>query len=415
MNQKRNTLSFLGLTICVIAIVSSVILFLITEGADAWKMKIAYIGFVLFMLHSCYRIWKFKNRNSKNKNGNEMQQKLRQVYSASDVLRAFFAPKGMHFRTSFSLFIILILGLFASSIWFWTFVILLIISKSMLLYSYFRYWKVFQLYVETEMNTDMDDDEYCKTNEETVRQFTKILKSLERDAIEIRFSHKEKASGVVGYSKYGGCPDVPEGFQWPKDADNRPLSLLLQINCSDLTSYDKKKVLPSTGHLYFFYELSDQDLREANDNVRVVYNDVPDSELHRQPYPEDLEEEFRLEEMPLAFSTRKSYPTFDDYVCISSNYDDMHALEEYDMALERLQPERENDVIGTMLGYADIIQNNIVENLNENILLLQLFSIESEDVDELMFGDCGNLYFYISRKDLSDKHFNRTVFDWQCC
>lgn len=68
----------------------------------------------------------------------------------------------------------------------------------------------------------------------------------------------------------------------------------------------------------------------------------------------------------------------------------------------------------TNFGYADIIQNNIIEDLDENVLLLQLFSIESEDVDELMFGDWGNLYFYISRKDLKDKHFYRTIFDWQC-
>ena len=414
MIMNRNTLSFLGLTICTIAIISSIILFFVTEGTDAWKMKIAYVGFVVFMLHSCYRIWRFKNRGSKNNNGNEMQQKLRQVYSVSDVLRTFFAPEGMHFRTSFSLFIILILGLFASLIWFWTFVILLIVSKGMLLFSYFRYWKVFQTYVDLEMNADYDDDEYCETNEETVSQFIDILKSLGRDAIEISFSHEENMSNTVGGSKYGGCPDVPVGFQWPMDANNRPLSLLLQIKCSDLTSYDKEKVLPTTGHLYFFYELSDQDLKDANDNVRVVYNDVHDSELQRLPYPENLEDEYRLKEMPLTFSSRKSYPTFDDFVCLSSEHSDMQAIEEYDMALERLQPEREHDAIGTMLGYADIIQNNVMENLDENVLLLQMFSIESEDVDELMFGDCGNLYFYMSRKDLQGKHFNRTVFDWQC-
>lgn len=198
------------------------------------------------------------------------------------------------------------------------------------------------------------------------------------------------------------------------DANNRPLSLLLQIKCSDLAPYDKEKVLPSTGHLYFFYELSDLDLKEGNDNVCVVYNDVPDSELQRQSYPENLAEEYRLKEMPLAFSVRRSYPTFDDFVYLFSDHIDMHAIEEYDMALERLQLEKENDVIGTMLGYADIIQSNIMEDLDKNVLLLQLFTIESEDVDELMFGDCGNLYFYISRRALKNKNFNRTVFDWQC-
>mgnify|MGYP002515927978 CR=1 FL=1 len=403
------------LLFCILLMVASIFLFFVTEGPDAAKMKIAYLGFIALMLHSCYRVYRHGKRKTQKAGLDEMQERVLYVYSPLGVLGAFFNPKEMHFRTSFSVFIILVLGLFAPPAWMWSFILLLIISKSLLLFQYFRYWKAYHMLVETEMNEDTCD-EYCELNEDTVRFFTQELKAHERDAVQISLADSANAPLELGKSKFGGCPDVPNSFQWPMDDDGRPLSLLLQLNCSDLAPYDKEHILPTMGHLYFFYELSNQDWKETDDNVRVVYSEAENSELHRMPYPDKLEEDYRLKEVPLLFSSKKSYPTYDDYINLPSiNHDNMEPVEEYDVALEKLQPETDGgDVVGTMLGYADIIQNGIVDNLDDNVLLLQIFSIESEKVDELMFGDCGTLYFYISRKDLKNKRFDRVKFDWQC-
>lgn len=403
------------LLFCILLMVASIFLFFVTEGPDAAKMKIAYLGFIALMLHSCYRVYRHGKRKTQKAGLDEMQERVQYVYSPLGVLGAFFNPKEMHFRTSFSVFIILVLGLFAPPAWMWSFILLLIISKSLLLFQYFRYWKAYHMLVETEMNEDTCD-EYCELNEDTVRFFTQELKAHERDAVQISLADSANAPLELGKSKFGGCPDVPNSFQWPMDDDGRPLSLLLQLNCSDLAPYDKEHILPTMGHLYFFYELSNQDWKETDDNVRVVYSEAENSELHRMPYPDKLEEDYRLKEVPLLFSSKKSYPTYDDYINLPSiNHDNMEPVEEYDVALEKLQPETDGgDVVGTMLGYADIIQNGIVDNLDDNVLLLQIFSIESEKVDELMFGDCGTLYFYISRKDLKNKRFDRVKFDWQC-
>lgn len=403
------------LLFCILLMVASIFLFFVTEGPDAAKMKIAYLGFIALMLHSCYRVYRHGKRKTQKAGLDEMQERVLYVYSPLGVLGAFFNPKEMHFRTSFSVFIILVLGLFAPPAWMWSFILLLIISKSLLLFQYFRYWKAYHMLVETEMNEDTCD-EYCELNEDTVRFFTQELKAHERDAVQISLADSANASLELGKSKFGGCPDVPNSFQWPMDDDGRPLSLLLQLNCSDLAPYDKEHILPTMGHLYFFYELSVQDWKETDDNVRVVYSEAANSELHRMPYPDKLDEDCCLKEVPLQFSYKKSYPTYDDYINLPSiNHDNMEPVEEYDVALEKLQPETDGgDVVGTMLGYADIIQNGIVDNLDDNVLLLQIFSIESEKVDELMFGDCGTLYFYISRKDLKNKRFDRVKFDWQC-
>ena len=47
------------------------------------------------------------------------------------------------------------------------------------------------------------------------------------------------------------------------------------------------------------------------------------------------------------------------------------------------------------------------------ILLFQMASI-SEDDYELMYGDMGNLYFYIRKQDMQERKFDRVWFAVQC-
>ena len=46
--------------------------------------------------------------------------------------------------------------------------------------------------------------------------------------------------------------------------------------------------------------------------------------------------------------------------------------------------------------------------------LLQLDTVEHGDF-ELMFGDCGHIYFYITREDLAARRFDRIWLILQCC
>ena len=47
-------------------------------------------------------------------------------------------------------------------------------------------------------------------------------------------------------------------------------------------------------------------------------------------------------------------------------------------------------------------------------LLLQLDTVECGDF-ELMFGDCGHLYFYITKEDLKERRFDNIWLISQCC
>lgn len=409
--MKKNIISLLGFVLCSLLIISSVFLFLTTEGIDAEKMKTIYVGFILLMLHGCYRIYKIKTSTHKNTETDEVQKKLQQANSYAEFFRAVFHPKEMYFRTSLSLFIILVCGVFGTSALFWAFTFLFLAIKSVLILQYYRYWKAWGKLVVAEMNVKTDDDD--EIDEETVCEFIEVLRPFKRKAIEICFDTSEDAAGI-GCSKHGGQPDVPEDFQWPLDNNNRPLSLLLQINCSDLTSLVSEDYLPKSGHLYFFYELGEQNWEGAENSIRVIYIDTRYKELHRIDFPKTLANEFRLKERVISFKTKDSYPSFQDLSNQNSEYQHIiDKVESFNEARNRLQSESSINAIGTMFGYADLIHDVIVNDLNVNILLLQLFSIE-DDSYELLFGDCGNIYFYISPQDLKNKDFKNLKFELQC-
>ena len=48
------------------------------------------------------------------------------------------------------------------------------------------------------------------------------------------------------------------------------------------------------------------------------------------------------------------------------------------------------------------------------ILLLQIDTDDGKDSCEIMFGDCGNCQFMISKEDLLNKNFSNVHYDWAC-
>ena len=56
-------------------------------------------------------------------------------------------------------------------------------------------------------------------------------------------------------------------------------------------------------------------------------------------------------------------------------------------------------------------QQALLETGGEWTLLAQFGTLS----DELMFGDCGRIYFYIRREDLAQRRFDRVWLIQQCC
>lgn len=273
-----------------------------------------------------------------------------------------------------------------------------------------------------------------------------ILKSMEKNAVELCFG---EGAAAPGKSRFGGRPDLPADFSWPtfytatyddSEKKARPLSFLLQIDCKEAAPYDRDGLLPKDGTLYFFYELAS--MRWGYDPgdqgcARVCYvkEGVP---LEQTPFPEELEEDYKLPEMPVSFQKRRDFPSWEE---LSARTGMREGWEEYDDIRERLGfPQQDNS--SKLLGYADTIQGNMQEEcelvsrghylgsgwpkMNEKrrqelaaaaaewVLLFQLDTVTQGDF-ELMFGDCGRIYFYIRRRDLAAGKFDQVWLILQCC
>ncbi|MCR5313353.1 MAG: DUF1963 domain-containing protein [Bacteroidaceae bacterium] len=407
MNKKL--LSKIGIAFCCILIALTIFLFFNTDGEDANKVKVFFIGVIVWLLHCCYRISVHSKTEGKDQEVIS-DHKILQARTFKEFLCDYFNPKEMRFRTSFSFLILLALLTLRNKLGlFIIFLVLLLISKTILFIQYYRYWKLYN----KALNDDIEDTENDREiDEEKVKKITDEIISKGINGIKINFKPKDESAISIGCSKYGGQPDVPEEFVWPRDDQERPLSLLLQINCSDLTVYDSEKLLPTTGRLYFFYELSEQNWEGTEHSVKVIYDNTDHNNLQKIEFPEDLSEEYRLNERELIFNSEKSYMSFEEFM-YRNTYSDI-SDDEIDEITERVDDEKSYDKIGNMLGFADFIQGIITEDFDNNILLLQMNSLEDEDDEELMFGDCGAIYFYISREDLKLKNFENIKFEMQC-
>ena len=278
--------------------------------------------------------------------------------------------------------------------------------------------------------------------ESFARQYTK-------NAVFLKLTDK-KAEPLQ--TKIGGKPDLPPDFEWSyyegEDfngvIENRPLSFIAQINCAEIKPYDKDDLLPNTGMLYFFYELGTMTWGyspEDKGSVRVFYYDGDLSLLKQTDFPETLNKGYIIPEKTPEFVSVSDIPDYSEvYEFYGTDFhDDDDAVDIYQ---ELRESEFSDEIRIKLLGYADLIQNTIqceceyvsrgydygngIPDTSEEekadiekkaadwILLFQLDTVEADDY-ELMFGDCGRIYFYIRKKDLAERNFDNVQLILQCC
>ncbi|KGK81150.1 YwqG family protein [Clostridium sp. HMP27] len=274
-----------------------------------------------------------------------------------------------------------------------------------------------------------------------------IFDEIKKNAIKFDLKSKSKEELPIGISKFGGKPDVPKDFKWfyyegedyNGETLNRPLSFLAQINCEEVKKYDEDDLLPKKGILYFFYELSTMTWGfDPNDkgSAKVFYFDGNITDLIRADYPDDMQDDFKLPEIQPSFSSKYDLPYYEEFNEIY-DYEDW---DEYD-EIRVSKGYEEEEVINKLLGYANVIQNGMLlecekvtneiycgneididseklkqmeKNCSQWQLLFQLDTVIMDDF-ELMFGDCGRIYFYIKKDDLKNCKFDDCWLILQCC
>ncbi|XVJ71477.1 MAG: DUF1963 domain-containing protein [Rhizobacter sp.] len=103
----------------------------------------------------------------------------------------------------------------------------------------------------------------------------------------------------IGSSRFGGPPDLPEGFVWPHFAVDNPLHFHSQIDLASVPAIPNSP-LPQTGMLYVFVGLHDCPIFQ----VRLYYTDTAKQALRRthRPMEDNYDPELRdVSDFPAEF------------------------------------------------------------------------------------------------------------------
>ena len=269
-----------------------------------------------------------------------------------------------------------------------------------------------------------------------------MLNNVKKNEVTISTKFNDN-SEIINKSKIGGKPYLPKDFVWPYYQE-LPLSFLAQINLEEVNSFDKDKLLPSTGMLYFFYELETEEWGyhpESKGCAKVFYfEDTSNFELI--DFPKDMEDYYKIPEFKVTFKSNISLPSYENFYLLLKEDD---AFKKHDISFNDFIPLYDEIFIPDnnytkLLGYPDVIQNSMEEECEavtrgfdmggiesypkqyqkeirsaskDWILLFQMDTVETSDY-ELMFGDSGHIYFWIKKEDLANKNFENIWLILQC-
>jgi len=275
------------------------------------------------------------------------------------------------------------------------------------------------------------------------------FKTFIRNSIVLSETPINESEIKIGQSKIGGVPDLPDNIPWPV-WKNKPLSFLAQINFEETRPYDIEKVLPARGIAGFFYhakqKTSGGDPKDKG-SFRVLYHDGPIDQLKRRTSPDILPKSSIFQPCQLSFKAELSVPNYecsliDDF--FSTDEGDGHdEVDRYCEFLENIYDHintsskllgHSNTIQGAMeiecewmsLGYTqEYIEAFDEDDFDENDpqylkskadalrwrLLLQLDSLDSA---KMMWGDTGQLFFWIKDTDLANMNFEDVWMMLQC-
>lgn len=264
-----------------------------------------------------------------------------------------------------------------------------------------------------------------------------VVRPFAKPSIIFEISPKGDDEFLLGQSKIGGLPHLPESIVWedihwiieydPEDDEERlgkqnTLGFLAQINLKEIRSYDTEGLLPAEGMLYFFYDIEQQvpwSCLNTNQFARALYfpGGTP---LNKTTQPESVQ--FLLESFSLNFETEQNLPPAESPEILNLNLE-LLQLDSYKMARHFYNLSN----INRMLGYPDPNQMayrferelysdlriEINPNKSDWICLLQLHS--DTTTDTLRWGptENGTLYFLIKELDLKEKRFDKMAFAFQ--
>jgi uncharacterized protein YwqG len=228
----------------------------------------------------------------------------------------------------------------------------------------------------------------------------------------------------------GGSPELPAGVPWP-ERNGGKLGFLARISLADLHRALPVTWLPRSGALLFFYDIGEQPWGfDPADRGGCAVLHVPD--LDSPVTPRD---EGEIPPKPIEFRRIDTVPSFEREAIenldlsdeesdaldelSAERFDGMpkHQIAGFPFPLQGDQMELECQLVtnglncGDPSGYADPRAKTLEPGAKDWRLLLQF---DSDEDLELMWGDCGTLYFWVQESAAAAGKFGNTWLVLQC-
>lgn len=212
-------------------------------------------------------------------------------------------------------------------------------------------------------------------------------------------------------TRLGGDPRVPDGFVWPANK-GQPMSFIGQLDFSEFPG-GADEGLPVGGTLALFYDYDEQPWGFEPEHVSgfsLQYFDAG-AKLATQPTPKDTA---RFDQHHVQPALRWSFPSSSDdsWWPLTKHLDQKRHFRFFDCE------ERDVDQV---LGYAHWVQGDestqcerVAPDGRQDVdpqwrLLWEISSTNGRE-----FGDVGQLYVMIRRRDLHERRFDRAWVILQC-
>ncbi len=257
--------------------------------------------------------------------------------------------------------------------------------------------------------------------------------------------HMKEPDAALGASRFGGRPDLPPEFDWPR-RNGKPMTFLCQLNFAEVPDGPDRTALPRDGWFVLFFDLYEEqwgfDPRHR-DGWRAAYFPAGTA-LVRRHAPEDLQAGWDYGQRGLRFEWEwlLPQPEFAEFP------DDVRDRIASDQVLAEAWRALSVDVLDSginqhrLLGHAQPIQSDmrltcqLVSNglycgdstgyddpraealrpgAEEWRLLIQIDTDDSADgVPGWMWCDCGRLYYMIRDSDLKQGGLDQGWLILQC-
>ena len=265
------------------------------------------------------------------------------------------------------------------------------------------------------------------------------LATLPQPAVRLSSRRLVQPSDIpVGTSRLGGMPDLAPGFNWPYWRD-RPLAFLGQVNLADVAQYPFCSGLPHLGVLAFFYD-REQEAWGFDPKDRgswLVHFEPNPALLQRCTHPGTAPSAAAYPACTLALSEVQTRPGADSRTVADLGLTPAE-LDMYSQVLEQIHDQMPHGTEHQLLGHPSPIQGDMqlecqlvssglycgdpsgyadprVQALEAGAGRWQLLmQIDTDDSIEMMWGDCGRLYFWLTDDALRRRAFEECWMILQC-